>query len=308
MWSPRRLRLLVAVMFLTAKPAQASPPTAPPTWLGELAAKSPLFFGTPSAAALTTLMGGFTVLWLISLAVKNASIVDSFWSLGFLWSYFVYASHPATAGTFAPRQRLVGLTMLLWAVRLSGYITWRNHGLGEDFRYQAFRKQFGKNFWLISYFQTFVLQAVLCWLVSWPLLAAQHPQAAKEFIVTDWAGLALWALGFLFESVGDTQLAIFKSDPANRGKLLTTGLWSLSRHPNYAGNSMMWWGWYLLGCAAPSSAGLVGSLLSPSLMMFLLLKVSGVALLERTLKKQKPEYATYIATTPAFFPRPFNFF
>jgi len=186
----------------------------------------------------------------------------------------------------------------LWAVRLAGYITWRNHGQGEDYRYKAMRRAIGPKFWWFSLFSVFGLQAALCFTISQPLLAAQTG-GPDHFTAQDIAGGLVWLTGFLFEAIGDLQLSRFKSNPENKGKLLTTGLWRFTRHPNYFGNAAMFWGFWLI---AASTTGGWKTIYSPALMTFLLLKVSGVALLETGLKKRKPGYESYIASTSSFFP------
>jgi steroid 5-alpha reductase family enzyme len=232
--------------------------------------------------------------WLLSLAIRDVSIVDSMWSLMFLITVCIYAF----VGETGPRATLVVLLTLLWAVRLAGYITWRNCGEGEDYRYQRIRKNNSPNFEFKSVYIVFWLQAVLAWLISLPLLAATSGTTPMGFL--DFAGVILWVVGFVFESLGDLQLAQFKANPDNQGKVLRSGLWKLTRHPNYFGNFCIWWGFYLIAL----SAGGWWSIVSPLLMSFLLLKVSGVAMLEKDIGERRPNYADYVASTNAFFPGP----
>jgi len=196
------------------------------------------------------------------------------------------------------RKDLILATTAFWAVRLSTYLTWRNHGLPEDFRYQAMRKASGSIWWIKSLFQVFILQAVLCFAVSQPLLAAQL-KGTDRFTTRDKIGVALWILGFYFETVGDFQLASFKRNPNNKGKLLTTGLWKYTRHPNYFGNACMFWGFWVMATAVKGGWATV---YSPILMTYLLMKVSGVPMLERSLAKRKPGFEKYMASTNTFFP------
>ena len=189
--------------------------------------------------------------------------------------------------------------MTLWGVRLSAHIHFRNRGHGEDFRYQAMRRRNGPNFWWRSLFTIFYLQAGLAWIIGIPLLILGAHAGPTTMVWSDWLGALLFLLGFYFEAMGDHQLSQFKKNPDNKGQLLTTGLWSLTRHPNYFGDACAWWGIGLLTVA--SDYGWYG-LLGPALMMFLLMKVSGVSLLEKSLKRNKPGYEQYIENTPAFFP------
>lgn len=235
------------------------------------------------------------VTWLYSAFKADVSVVDSLWSLLFLMLAAVYARHAPVVG---PRTVLVLVLVGIWALRLSIYITWRNHGHGEDRRYQAIRARNEPHFAFKSLYLVFGLQAVLAWVISLPLLGAiLHPGGLT---LLDAAGAALWIMGFTFEAGGDWQLAKFKADPANRGKVLDRGFWRLTRHPNYFGEFSMWWGFYLIGLAA----GAWWSILGPLIMSLLLLKVSGVTLLEKDIGDRRPEYADYIRRTPAFFPAP----
>ncbi|MFN0109599.1 MAG: DUF1295 domain-containing protein [Blastocatellia bacterium] len=235
------------------------------------------------------------LLWLLSLKLKDASIVDIFWGLGF--ALIAVTSFLVTDG-FPVRKKLMTMLVVIWGVRLAWHIGSRNLGKGEDFRYQAMRKRHGERFTLISLYSVFLLQGVLMWLISLPLQAAQIPAQPDTLTGLDIAGAIVFLVGFFFEVVGDMQLRQFKSNPANKGKLMDSGLWSLTRHPNYFGDALLWWGFYLIACAA----GAWWTVFGPALMTFLLLKVSGVAMLERSLTKTKPEYAAYARRTNAFLP------
>jgi steroid 5-alpha reductase family enzyme len=233
--------------------------------------------------------------WLWSLAKDDVSIVDSLWSLMFLVSAAVYV---ALAETTGPRAVLVLVLVAVWALRLSVYITVRNHGQPEDYRYQEIRRNNEPGFRFKSLYIVFGLQALLAWGISLPLVVATSGQAILGPF--DYAGVALWTTGFLFEAIGDLQLARFKRDPGNRGRVLDSGLWRYTRHPNYFGNFTLWWGFYLIALAA----GGWWTILAPLLMSFLLLRVSGVALLEKDIGERRPAYADYIRRTNAFFPGP----
>jgi steroid 5-alpha reductase family enzyme len=242
------------------------------------------------------ILGLMTLLWILSLALRNSSIVDPFWGTGFVvanWLYFALTPDGLTG-----RKWLIAILVTLWGLRLSGYLLWRNWGKAEDFRYAKWREEAGPAWWWRSYFKVFVLQGVLLWIISVPLLAAQISPTPERLTFLDWLAIPVWGLGFFFEAAGDFQLARFKADPANKGKLLTSGVWRYTRHPNYFGDAAQWWGFYLLAAAA----GGWWAIFSPILMTGLLLRVSGVALLEKTLKDTKPGYRAYIEKTSAFVP------
>ncbi len=233
--------------------------------------------------------------WLLSMVKRDVGIVDSLWAPMFLLAAIAYLSHVAEPGA---RALIVIVLVGLWALRLTSYITWRNWGEAEDARYQAIRKRNQPGFTFKSLYLVFGLQGVIAWVVSLPLLAAILSNAPLG--VLDFLGVGLWAVGMTFEAVGDWQLARFKADPANHGKVLDSGLWRYSRHPNYFGNACIWWGFFLVAL----SAGAWWSLVSPILMTFLLLKVSGVTLLEKDIGERRPAYRGYIERTNAFVPGP----
>ncbi len=250
-----------------------------------------------AAVAVAALMVGT---WLVSLVLRNASIVDITWGLGFVVVAWVSALRADAASGAA--SVLVAM-VTVWGLRLGVYLFWRNHGNGEDYRYVAMRRRWGKRFWLISLATVFVLQGALMWIVSLPVQVA-HVGDARDGALAGVAlviGLALYAIGLLFEVGGDAQLARFKADPTNEGKVMRSGLWRYTRHPNYFGDACVWWG---VGIVAQAVTGTWWALLGPLVMNILLLRVSGVALLERSLRKRKPDYAEYVRTTSAFVPRP----
>jgi steroid 5-alpha reductase family enzyme len=244
---------------------------------------------------LAGVLGLMTVLWLISLAIKNSSIVDIFWGAGFVlvgWLYYFLAPEG-----FIVRKLLIAALATIWGLRLSIHIFLRNKGKPEDFRYQKWRKENGAKWWWKSFFQVFLLQGLLMWFISMPLLAAQYFGGVDRLTVFDYMGIVLWAIGFLFEAGGDLQLAQFLKDPANRGTVMRSGVWRYTRHPNYFGDSAQWWGFYLIALAA----GGWWTILSPVVMTYLLTKVSGVALLEKTMST-RPGYREYAEVTSAFIP------
>ncbi len=233
--------------------------------------------------------------WCVSVFKRDVSIVDSMWPLFFLAAAVTYAGTVTQPG---PRTPWVLVLVSLWALRLSGYLTWRNWGEPEDRRYQRIRRHNEPRFALKSFYLIFGMQGTLAWVISLPLLAAMA--APRPMNVLDCAGGALWALGFAFESVADWQLARFKTSPANADRVMDRGLWRYTRHPNYFGDCCVWWGFYLVALAA----GGWWSIVAPLLMSFLLLRVSGVALLEKDIGKRRPAYRDYIRRTNAFFPGP----
>ena len=253
-----------------------------------------------SRPLLLSLLSGLVALlalafctWTVSLAKRDVSIVDSVWSVMILLAGGVYA-----AVQIAPAERAWWVLALaaIWALRLCGYITWRNWGEGEDHRYQAIRARNQPNFEWKSLYLVFVLQAVLAWIVSLSLLAAIASERPWGWL--DMLGAAVVVFGIVFEAVGDAQLAAFKARPDSRGKVMNRGLWRYTRHPNYFGEFCVWWGFYLIAL----SAGGWWAMLSPLLMSVLLMKVSGVTLLEKDIGERRPAYRDYIARTNAFFP------
>jgi len=246
--------------------------------------------------ALLVILGMMSLLWIISVIIKNVSIVDLFWGFGFVLTNVFYFISTDGLGL---RKVILLILVSIWGFRLTGYLSWRNIGKGEDYRYKQFRRKYGENrYWWISFFQTFLLQGILMWLISAPLLGAQYHGQEKNPGILDYAGIAFWITGFIFETIGDYQLARFKADPSNKGKVLSSGLWRYTRHPNYFGDSAVWWGYGFLCLGAGSIWPVLGSIL----MTALIIKVSGVALLEKNLVDKKPEYREYIEKTSAFIP------
>lgn len=231
--------------------------------------------------------------WLITLPRNNVNLVDSLWSLFFLADALIYAFSPET---LTERAALVLILVTLWALRLSLHLLRRNWGKPEDHRYQAIRRNNSPGFAWKSLFIVFGLQAVLAGVIVLPLFAAIG--AATPLSSLDYLGALLVLTGLGFEAMADRQLARFKADPANRGQVMDRGLWRYSRHPNYFGEACVWWGFWLIALAS----GAAWSILSPLLMTFLLLRVSGVALLEKDIAERRPAYRDYIARTSAFLP------
>jgi steroid 5-alpha reductase family enzyme len=241
-------------------------------------------------------LGLLVLVWLASLARRDASIVDVFWGPGFVASACVYA---ALGDGWAPRTMLALALVSLWGLRLAAHILWRSRGKQEDYRYQEMREKHGKRFWWVSLFTVFLFQGLLMWLISVPLLQAIRASQPAGWTAFDLAALVLFVVGFFFEAVGDLQLARFRSDTGNRGRVLRTGLWRYTRHPNYFGDAVVWWSFFTLALGTPGS---LWTIYSPLLMTLLLLKVSGVGLLEKKLSRTRSEYADYVARTNAFVP------
>jgi len=247
--------------------------------------------------AAITILCIMVATWLLSLVLKNASIVDIVWGLGFAITSWVLA---ITIDGDSTRQILLAVMVGSWGLRLGGYLAKRNIGHGEDWRYKAMRKKKGARFGLISLVTVFGLQGVLMWVVSLPVMFGNSdatPGVGPLAVI----GVMVWAVGLSFEAVGDWQLVQFKKDPNNAGKVMQTGLWSLTRHPNYFGDALLWWGIGIVG--AETGTGVIG-FIGPVVMTVFLLRVSGVPMLERSLMKRREGYAEYAARTSAFIPRP----
>lgn len=251
-------------------------------------------WGSASTALAVVLLAA-VVTWLVSVRLRDVSIVDSLWGPMIALSGWVYALTTPQTG---PMTVLVLTLATLWAVRLAWHITARNRGHGEDRRYQAIRGRNEPNFALKSLYLVFGLQAVLAWVVSLPLMAALAGSAALSAIGL--LGVGLWIFGILFEGIADWQLERFKADPRNHQRVMDLGLWRYSRHPNYFGEFCVWWGAWLVA----ASAGGAWTIVSPLLMTVLLLRISGVTLLEQDIGLRRPGYADYANHTSPFFPWP----
>jgi steroid 5-alpha reductase family enzyme len=245
-----------------------------------------------SAAAVLALL---LAAWVLSLVLRDVSIVDVAWGLGFVavaWVAF------ATGDGCLGRRLLLAVLTTLWGLRLAAYIARRKlRHPGEDPRYGAWREKWGARFPLVSLFTVFGLQAVLVWVVSLPLQGAAT--SADRLGALDWIGVAVWAVGLACEATGDAQMARFKADPGNRGRIMDRGLWRYTRHPNYFGDFTVWWGLYLIAL----SAGAWWTLPGPLVITLLLTRVSGKDHLERSMA-DRPGYADYVARTSGFVPLP----
>ncbi len=247
------------------------------------------------AVGLIAMLSLATVTWIVSLFKRDVSIVDGVWALMLLAAATVYATG---AEPYTGRTTLILTLVVLWAVRLSGHIIRRNWGEPEDRRYRDIRQKYEPRFAFKSLGIIFWFQAVLAWIISMPLWPALTiPVEAGIF---DILAVGVWTTGMIFESLGDWQLSGFKADPANRSRVMDRGLWRYTRHPNYFGECLIWWGFYLF--AVP--AGAWWTIAGPLLLTYMLLKFSGVTLVEQTIVERRPAYRQYIARTNAFIPGP----
>lgn len=231
--------------------------------------------------------------WILSVFRKNVTHVDSMWSLFFLLAGFTYVE---SIDTMHARSVITLLLLSIWALRLSVYLTWRNWGPHEDHRYAAIRQNNLPHFKWTSIYIVFGLQAILAWIISLPILASTNATTPLNSI--DIIGMSLTVFGIAWESIADWQLTKFKRDKTNQYKVLNSGLWRYTRHPNYFGECCVWWGFFLVALAG----GAWWSIPSALLMTLLLLRVSGVALLEKDIAERRPEYLHYVKTTNAFIP------
>ena len=252
---------------------------------------------TFSAAALT-LAVYMSSIFLVALARKDNSIVDIAYGGAFIAAV---AAAGLVSGTGHPRQFLVAAMVTIWGLRLVAHLYVRNRGRGEDFRYRKWREEWGSSFLVRSFFQIYVLQGAVVLIVASPaILVMASP--GENLGLLDMAGLVIWMLGFIFESVGDRQLLVFKRDPLNKGRIITSGLWRYSRHPNYFGECTLWWGVFLVAMGSPGS---LWTAVSPLTINFLLLRVSGIPMLERKYEGDSAfeEYKRRTSPLIPWFPR-----
>ncbi|MGW8183487.1 MAG: DUF1295 domain-containing protein [Burkholderiales bacterium] len=244
-------------------------------------------------ASLPAMLGLALLAWAVATARRNAGLVDIFWALFFLLATLVFAF---LAPVLHPRALLVLALVAAWSLRLSSYLAARNWNAPEDHRYRAIRERNEPGFTWKSLYLVFGLQGVLAWLIAAPLAASFSATDALGALEAFGAAFALF--GIAFESIADAQLARFKGNPANAGRVMDQGLWRYTRHPNYFGEFCVWWGFYAIALGA----GGWWTVFSPLLMTLLLLRVSGVTLLEKDICERRPAYRDYVARTNAFFP------
>jgi len=236
----------------------------------------------------------FFVLFLVAQILKNNSIVDIGWGTGFIIISIVAL---LSSGNYTIRSFILAILIMAWGGRLTYHILKRNRGKPEDFRYAKWRREWGK--WVVprAFFQVFMLQGIMMLIISFPIIIVMSSEKGG-FGFFEFLGILIWCIGFFFEAVGDKQLADFKKEPENKGRIIQSGLWKYSRHPNYFGEVTMWWGIFILSLSVPGSwLGII----SPLTITFLMLFVSGVPMLEKKYKDNE-EFQDYARRTSKFFP------
>jgi steroid 5-alpha reductase family enzyme len=234
--------------------------------------------------------------WIYSLIKKNVTIADSLWGLGFV--LIAWLTFFRTDG-FLTRKALITSLVTLWGLRLFIHLSIRNLGKGEDPRYGEWRKKHGNSFWIVSLFKVFLVQALFQWCIALGVQYGQISITPADITIFDIAGLIFWSAGFVIESLADLQLKQFLSDPANKGRIMNRNLWKYSRHPNYFGESLMWWGIFIIVLSTPWG---IWTIVSPLLITYTLLKLTGVTLMEETQFSGNMEYQKYIGQTSSFIP------
>jgi len=244
--------------------------------------------------ALATVGIYMTAWFIVSRVIKRNDVADVAWGLGFVvLAWVLYASRPSI------QLSLAVLLVTIWGIRLSVHILLRNIKKPEDYRYQQWRKEWGKWFTLRSFFQVFMLQGLLLVFISAPLVFMGR-SGQDELHIINWVGVIIWSCGFFFEALGDYELGQFIKNPKNKGKIMQEGLWEFTRHPNYFGEVTQWWGIWLVSFGSPWFAwGVIG----PITITVLILKVSGIPLLEKKYEGNK-DFDKYKLRTSKFFPLP----
>lgn len=248
------------------------------------------------ALNLAVTAGLMAALWALSVFLRDVSIVDMFWGPGFV---IIAATTFLSLGDLSARRCLLMATVSIWGLRLGVHLGRRKIGKPEDYRYQAMRERIGSRFWLVSLAVVFGLQTAVMNVVALPVVVGLFDDRPLHAI--NILGVVLWCVGFAFEWFGDRQLERFKANPDNANKVMDRGLWAYTRHPNYFGDFLVWWGLFLLSCG---SLDRIWTVISPIVMSILLLRVSGVTLLEQGLRSRRPGYESYVNRTNAFFPWP----
>ncbi len=233
--------------------------------------------------------------WFVAATLKkDNSIADIAWGLGFV---VIICVNLLTSPTSSGRQILITVLIVIWAFRLAGHIVARSRGRGEDFRYAKWREEWGKNILIKTLLNVFLLQGLFMLIIAYPIILV-NSTVQKPLNVLDGVGIFVWFTGFFFESVGDYQLLRFKKERSNTGRIMTSGLWKFTRHPNYFGEVTIWWGIFLIALSAPHG---LTAVISPMIITFLLLKVSGVPMLEKKYQGN-PEFMEYVRKTSRFIP------
>jgi steroid 5-alpha reductase family enzyme len=235
-----------------------------------------------------------SLIYMLAWIKRDNSIVDIAWGIGFILvailTFFLETG-------FVTRHIFVTAMIIIWGSRLATHITIRNKGKGEDFRYAKWRKDWGRWFFVRSFFQIYMLQGLLLLIIAYPVMLINHSED-PGITFFDILGIIIWMTGFFFEAVGDYQLLKFKGKAENKGKIITQGLWRYTRHPNYFGETAMWWGIFLIALSVRNGWT---AIVSPLAITFLLLKVSGISMLEKKYVGNK-EFEKYVKRTSAFFP------
>jgi steroid 5-alpha reductase family enzyme len=247
-------------------------------------------YGYAAAAVFVTV----TLLWLVSVAIRDASIIDAFW--GPLFVIIAWVLFAANIDSVRGKHLVALFLVTAWGLRLAFHLAARNFGTGEDVRYRLWRSHGGPHWWLKSYYRIYLLQGTIALVVATPVVAAFRSTDAPFLI--NWLGIPIWAAGFVFEAVADVQLTRFKALPENRGQVMQDGLFAYTRHPNYFGDALQWWGLAIFTFSGVSWWSIIG----PVAMTLVFLNISN-DVIERGLVKRRPGYAQYIARTNAFFPR-----
>ncbi|MFX1512958.1 MAG: DUF1295 domain-containing protein [Promethearchaeota archaeon] len=239
------------------------------------------------------------VFFIIALIIKDNSIMDQAWGTGFILVALIALLTGDTENIWNLRRILVTILVCIWGLRLAIYIYIRNRGKGEDWRYKRGRENWGKWFLPRSYLQVFMLQGILLMPIATSIIII-NSVSSTDLTLIDGVGIIIWIIGFIFEAGGDWQLYKFKQNPNNKNKIMTQGLWQYTRHPNYFGEVSMWWGIFLLALVVEFPIGLI-SIISPVLITLLILKVSGITMLEDKYRDNE-EYQEYSKKTNSFFP------
>lgn len=238
-----------------------------------------------------------TVAFMLAMWRKRNDIADTAWGLGFVIIAWLSLFSQETV---TPRMLLIATLVTLWGLRLALHVHGRNRGKGEDSRYRKWREEWGSRFAIRSYFQVFLFQGLLLYIVAMPVMWTGAFDRSATLTVLDYVGALVWIIGFYWETLADHQLRTFVSQPANQGRLMTSGLWRYSRHPNYFGEVTQWWGVWLIAVSAPLG---LATVISPAAITFLILRVSGIPMLEEKYAG-RPDFEAYKARTSVFFPWP----
>lgn len=236
-----------------------------------------------------------TFWFVLSVIKKRNDVADVAWGLGFI----LMAWSGMSLSNISLRGLVVNLLVTIWGVRLAFHIYKRNINKQEDYRYATWRKEWGKWFFIRSYFQVYILQGLLLYLIVQPVIFI-HYHASNSLGFLDLIGLVIWIIGFYFEATGDAQLKAFISNPENKNKLMESGLWKYSRHPNYFGEVTQWWGLFVIACSLPGAAV---TIMGPLTITILILFVSGIPLLEKKYAG-RTDFENYKKRTSVFFPLP----